>query len=77
MKLATFNLQGKTAIGAVLDHERIVVFEGQSSMLDFISAGPGAVTVNDVSFRYAEAGALILDGISLEVAPGAWAEIML
>lgn len=56
MKLATFNTQGKTAIGAVLDDERVVIFEGQNSMLDFIGAGPGAVAMLQSQVRQAIAG---------------------
>jgi ATP-binding cassette subfamily B protein len=35
-----------------------------------LPAGPGAVRFDDVSFRYAADGPLVLDGIDLEIAPG-------
>jgi ATP-binding cassette subfamily B protein len=56
--------------------ERIVaILETTPTIVDADDArplppGPGAVSLRDVSFRYADHGPAILDGISLDIAPG-------
>jgi ATP-binding cassette subfamily B protein len=56
--------------------ERIVaILETTPTIIDAADArpvadGPGAVSVRGLSFRYADAGPAILDGIDLEIAPG-------
>jgi ATP-binding cassette subfamily B protein len=56
--------------------ERIVaILETTPTIVDADDArpvqdGPGAVSIRELSFRYADTGPAILDGIDLEIAPG-------
>ncbi|HVV76079.1 MAG TPA: ABC transporter ATP-binding protein [Mycobacteriales bacterium] len=56
--------------------ERIVaILETEPAIVDAADAqplpdGPGAVSIRDVSFKYGERAAVVLDGISLDIAPG-------
>jgi ATP-binding cassette, subfamily B, bacterial len=58
---------GVERIVAILETEPTIADAEDAVPLD---PGPGAISFNDVSFRYAERGAPILDGVSLDIAPG-------